>query len=80
MHPRVGVEYGAFIEGYAHSGDWESAIDLTRKASFPKYEMRSYLCGTWARIASSTPDTPEKGQSIERVIEDFECQDELGPD
>lgn len=76
-HPHVGVEYGPFIEGFAHSGDWSAALDLTRKADFPKYVMRSYVCSTWARIDGATPDSPEKQQALQTAIDDFECQDEL---
>lgn len=76
-HPHVGVEYGAFIEGFAHTGDWATAVDLTRKAAFPKYVMRSYVCSTWARIDRSTAASDAKQQTLQTVINDFECQDEL---
>jgi len=76
--PRVGVEYGPFIEGFAHLGNWEEAINLTTDASRLKFEMRKYLGTTWRRISDSTGDTPEKQDAIIRVIEDFECQDEFG--
>lgn len=76
-HPHVGVEYGAFIEGFAHTGDWSTALDLTRKAAFPKYVMRSYVCSTWARINASTTVTPQKQQAILTAINNFDCQDEI---
>jgi hypothetical protein len=75
--PRNGVEYGVFIEGFANTGDWDAAFELTRKASFPKYEMRAYLCSAWARITTSTPASPEKDRVIPEVIDVFECQDEF---
>lgn len=77
LRPRVGVEYSPFIEGFAHLGEWDSAVELTRKASYPKYEMRAYLCGAWRRIADSTPASPEKQTTLQAVIDEFECQDEF---
>jgi hypothetical protein len=75
--PYVGTEYGAFIEGFAHLGDWDTAVSLTRKAAFPKYEMRGYLCSTWRRIADSTGATSAKQQILDKVIESYECRDEF---
>ncbi len=78
-HPHVGEEYLPFIEGFAHTGDWQAAIDLTRKSYFPKYDMRAYVCQAWQRVAQTTGDSPEKRQAISTVIDNFECQDELKP-
>jgi len=77
-HPYNGVEYRPFIEGFAHTGDWETAIALTQKAYLPGYEMRDLLCQTWQRIASTTDDTPEKMAALPEVIDRFRCKDELG--
>lgn len=78
LHPRIGIEYAPFIEGFAHMQDWQTALALTKKAYFPDYEMRDYLCETWKTIADTTQKTPEKNAAIQAVIEDFHCQDELG--
>lgn len=76
-HPRVGTEYLPFVEGFAHSGDWETAFRLSQKAYFPKYEMRADVCATWKRIAQTTTESPEKQARISQAVADFECQDEF---
>lgn len=77
MNPDVGVEYSPFIEGFAHLENWDTALQLTKKAAFPKYEMREYLCTTWRRIADSTGSSPEKQQALDHVIDAYECRDQF---
>ena len=58
----------------AHTGRWEQALSLTKKAYFPDYVMHDYLCTTWRRIRDEVPDSPEKQQSLDQAITQFECQ------
>lgn len=76
-HPRVGIEYGPFIEGFARTGDWETAVELTQRAYFPDFIMRDYLCETWSGIAAATAGQPGREKALHEVIDRFECQDEL---
>jgi hypothetical protein len=76
-HPRNSIEYAPFIEGFAHVQDWPAALALTKKASFPSYEMRDYLCQTWKDIADNTPDNPEKEKAILKAVDAFRCWDEF---
>lgn len=77
-HPRVGVEYAPFIEGFAHAQDWDTALDLTKKAYFPDYEMRDYLCETWKAIDGSVENTPEKEAAVRKAVDAFGCQEAFG--
>ena len=74
LHPRSEPEYVPFIMASAQTGRWEQAITLTRKAYFPDYIMHDYLCTTWRRIRDEVPDSPEKQQSLDQAITQFECQ------
>jgi hypothetical protein len=79
LHPRVGIEYAPFIEGYAHIGDFEGALALTRKAFFPDYVMRDYLCETWKRIGQTTEGAPARQDALQSAIDDFGCGAEILP-
>lgn len=46
-HP---AEHTPFIEGYAMVGDWETALELTERASADNALMRPILCDLWQRI------------------------------
>lgn len=77
VHPRVGIEYGPFIEGFARSGDFEQALNLTRKAYYPDYVMRNYLCQAWERIGQSAEDSPELRDALQHAVDDFGCEENI---
>ena len=48
-----------YIEGYAHTGNWNSAEELTMKAIGLSSRMTRILCSTWERIHADTlPENP----------------------
>lgn len=55
-----GPELLPFIEAHANEGDWEGALDLSRRADRLVKEMKPLLCATWDRLG----DLP----SADRVI------------
>jgi hypothetical protein len=55
------LEYLPFIEGYAQSGQWEQAMDLSRIVQKEK-PYRPSLCKTWARIQENM--TGDKNETV----------------
>jgi hypothetical protein len=73
-HPNDPFERFVFIEGYAHTGDWDNA---------GKYSMESYkvsreilappLCKLWQRIDRNTHDGDEKNEIVSQMKTNFSC-------
>ena len=53
--PNHASERLPFIEGYARSGHWQKAIDLTAEAYEINRLMQPMLCLTWQRITAAGP-------------------------
>jgi len=74
-HPNNPVERFVFIEGYAHVGDWDRALKLSKEAyKVSKDYVRPLLCQLWARIAAETIDGLEKPQALSEVKTIFSCK------
>jgi hypothetical protein len=73
-HPNNPVERFVFIEGYAHVGDWERAIKLSRESyQVSKSYVGPLLCGLWERIEAETTDSVERGEALSEVKSIFAC-------
>ena len=71
--PGNGPEYIVFIEGFAHTNDWDSAVGLTVTANKYGNNIRSTLCALWEELSSSLPTSPEKVNAYHRVSEKLQC-------
>jgi hypothetical protein len=59
-HPYEPVEQFVFIEGYAHAGEWDRAIDLSSRAyAFSPEPVGAMLCRLWERIETETAPSVE---------------------
>ncbi len=67
-YPNDPTERFVFIEGYAHAGQWETALKISRQAHkiSPAY-MDSLLCRLWSRIQRETPNSPEKQKTLAEI-------------
>ena len=74
-HPNDPTENFVFIEGFAFTGDWAQAEQLSRRVNqvSPSY-MTPLLCPLWERIESNTVDSPEREESLLRVREKLNCE------
>lgn len=73
-HPNDPLERFVFIEGYAHVGDWEKAVELsTTSYKISKTYVGPLLCKLWSRIARETQSTPQQASALDRVRGEFEC-------
>ena len=60
VHPYEPAEHLVFIEGYAHAGQWERAIDLSKRGyDYSNEFMGRVLCQLWERIEAETAGSPE---------------------
>lgn len=63
-HPNNPVERFVFIEGYAHIGDWERAVRLSRESyRVSKNYVGPLLCRLWQRIEAETAGDLSDGRS-----------------
>lgn len=63
-HPNNPVERFVFIEGYAHVGDWDRALKLSKESyQVSKDYVGPLLCQLWKRIEMETTDGLPKARS-----------------
>jgi hypothetical protein len=67
--PGNGVEYLPFVEGFAHLGRWEMAVELTLAAERLPRMMRPALCATWDRLEMGTSASAGRRAAVDRVRE-----------
>jgi hypothetical protein len=68
------AEQFVFIEGYAHVGDWQRAVDLSAKVyDFSKENTGPMLCRLWRRIGAETTSSLERSAALSNVSNMFGC-------
>jgi hypothetical protein len=74
-HPNNPMERFVFIEGYAHVGDWDRAIKLSRESyQVSKDYVGPLLCRLWERIETETTDSIERNEALSEVKSMFACK------
>jgi hypothetical protein len=72
--PHDPLELFVFIEGYAHVGKWQRALELSREAQeVSEAEVRPLLCLLWERIETETAESVERGEALSEVKNMFAC-------
>ncbi|MFZ5820030.1 MAG: hypothetical protein ACOYYJ_09015 [Chloroflexota bacterium] len=73
-YPNDPLERFVFIEGYAHTGDWEKALELSRASYLvSKNVVGPSLCRLWERIEMTTTASPKKDEVVRQVVTMFVC-------
>jgi hypothetical protein len=72
FEPSFAAEYLPFIESSLRTGDWERAVEMTRKASETK-DMEQLLCANWSRILKELPGSAEKDAHWNAVKNQLGC-------
>jgi len=67
-YPNDPMERLPFIEGYAHTGDWPRAQELTRESAAITPLMQPVLCRLWGRIAADLP-----GPEAQAALSELAC-------
>jgi hypothetical protein len=73
-NPNDPLERTPFIEGYAHTGNWDSAEELTLESWRVTPLVRWPLCRLWQRIDEQVPASPEKQAALQSVNTQLECK------
>jgi hypothetical protein len=72
--PNDPVERFVFIEGYAHTGDWEKAVELSKVSyKVSKNYVGPLLCNLWDRIGRETDATSEQAAALGEARSEFMC-------
>jgi len=69
--PLNGVEYRPFIQGFAYTGNWEKAKNLTMYANSITGYIGDYYCELWNEFERNTQD---KNDVIEDVLKKLDCR------
>jgi hypothetical protein len=72
-YPNDPAERMPFIEGYAHVGQWELALEQTGKAHSVSPLMEPALCGLWQRIAQDTPASLAQAAALQATEQELHC-------
>ena len=66
--PNNPVERFVFIEGYAHTGHWNKAIEYSRVSyKVSKDYVGPLLCQLWKRIEAETAESPERSAALAEI-------------
>jgi len=73
-YPNSPIERFVFIEGYAHVGDWDKALEYSKVSyKVSKDYVGPLLCQLWERVASETDPSPgsdvRSGEAVSMRIE-----------
>lgn len=72
-YPNDPIERFPFIEGYAHTGSWTRALELSREAVTVTPVMNQPLCRLWGRIARQTGADARQVEALSTVRAEFGC-------
>jgi len=67
LSPGNGVEYLPFIEGFARTGGWETAGQMTFTADESARVMAPILCATWQQIEQDTPSSDGRNRVLGQI-------------
>jgi hypothetical protein len=73
-HPYEPAEHLLFIEGYAHAGQWERALELSKRVYEVSPEvMGRVICQLWERVEVETGEGPSRAEALLEVQTMFAC-------
>lgn len=72
--PNDPVERFVFIEGYAHMGDWQRAVELSRVSyRVSRDYVGPLLCGLWERIETESTGGAERSEALVEIQNMIAC-------
>jgi hypothetical protein len=71
--PNHASERAPFIQGYAYTGDWEHAVDLTVETIEINKFMGPMLCDTWQDILLNAPNSQAKDAAVQAIQAILSC-------
>jgi hypothetical protein len=73
INPIDPAELLPFIEGFAHTGKWEDARQLSLQAYKSSSRLQSLLCSTWSRIEQTSTSDIQGKPVIDAIKRSLEC-------
>jgi hypothetical protein len=73
LYPVNAPELLPYIEGYALTGDWQRAMELTHESYTLTFRMERALCDIWGRIAATVPQSDGKSAAVREMSDQFQC-------
>jgi hypothetical protein len=74
-HPGNPVERFVFIEGYAHTGDWDRAVKLSREAyRVSRDYVGPLLCQLWDRLETEATHGDGRAEALAEVQNMLSCE------
>jgi len=74
-YPNDPVERFVFIEGYAHVGEWQRALELSQVSyRVSKEVVGPLLCRLWQRLEAETASSAERAEVLSQVRMKFGCE------
>ncbi len=73
--PNDASERLPLIEGYAHVGRWEMAVELSLEMVEEQPPMVLAVCRTWSRLEDSVPDGPGRQDALEKIEQALSCDE-----
>ena len=68
------LELFVFIEGNAHVGEWQRALEISRESQeASEAGVGPLLCLLWERIETQTAESVERGATLSEVKSMFAC-------
>ena len=77
LEPKQGAEWIPFIEAFAHTGNWERAVQLTTQATQLTEKMETALCRLWNQIEQQTHPSPARTAALEEARSALGCAKSL---
>jgi len=72
--PNNPVERFVFIEGYAHVGNWDRAVELSKVSyKVSKDYVGPLLCQLWKRIETETTSSVERSAALDNIHQIIAC-------
>jgi hypothetical protein len=73
QNPDHAEERIPFIEGYAHMGNWERALELTRLSLEHNPAVAQTLCHAWDRIQATVEENSTSREAISAAQAELGC-------
>ncbi|MBE0699280.1 MAG: hypothetical protein IH586_20345, partial [Anaerolineaceae bacterium] len=72
-YPNDPIERFPFIEGYAHTGNWTRALELSQETYTITSVTKPMLCRLWQRIDRETQPGKGKQESLDSIQSTLQC-------
>ncbi len=73
-YPNDPAERYVFVEGYAHVGQWDLALEQSFLAQQVSPLVEPVLCRLWQRIAEETPASAQQEATLQTARQEFGCR------